>query len=410
MSLLSDLPPETLEEILLHADPRDISQLSRTSSIFYRFIYCKEDHLWRWLFMQQELDDPRECVNLDGTRREDREWVDWKLELQTFIRARTILQNRARRTASDLRILFTKLIELVECVPPRPLRSRNIEYVISAVLADTQLLTLNSDGPWDDQEARQLQAKLHTYIGPAVQEPDGQEASLVRARAFVYDFRNYTWGNGFGPFHDTDSGKVNWVHMRAIQQAMAVHTHPDEEDVKAESGLPLTQVYVPPGEEWACDWAGLNGVWQCKFCFCDHLNLAEYNSSVDEERDPVFFEDASHGDVCRAIDINVRVLSASHDPRHPRHPRLTFGGHLGISMSATTVSGYVTMTDEGYVRWHFRSGEPINPIWSSEGVQLGGIGSRYGVLGSWTTSFHDLMDPVGPFWMRKLTEPSQSES
>ena len=34
---------------------------------------------------------------------------------------------------------------------------------------------------------------------------------------------------------------------------------------------------------------------------------------------------------------------------------------------------------------------------SSEGVQIGGIGSAYGVLGTWTTADHDFGDPVGKF-------------
>ena len=34
-------------------------------------------------------------------------------------------------------------------------------------------------------------------------------------------------------------------------------------------------------------------------------------------------------------------------------------------------------------------------ISSCEGVQVGGLGSSFGILGSWTTIFHDLDDPVG---------------
>ncbi len=60
-------------------------------------------------------------------------------------------------------------------------------------------------------------------------------------------------------------------------------------------------------------------------------------------------------------------------------------------------------------------------FYSSEGVQVGGLRSAFGVLGSWTTIFHDADDPVGkwrifievlnerelmgfigPFWMHKL--------
>lgn len=70
----------------------------------------------------------------------------------------------------------------------------------------------------------------------------------------------------------------------------------------------------------------------------------------------------------------------------------------------------------------------ILKIISSEGVQVGGLRSTFGVLGSWTTIFHDADDPVGklvnlmavlgdenswylsgPFWMHKL-KPSPLDS
>lgn len=65
--------------------------------------------------------------------------------------------------------------------------------------------------------------------------------------------------------------------------------------------------------------------------------------------------------------------------------------------------------------------ELITAIFSSVGIQVGGVGSSYGVLGSWTTVFHEDEDPVGkrhvvffpaeglksrvtegPFWMHKV--------
>ena len=36
-----------------------------------------------------------------------------------------------------------------------------------------------------------------------------------------------------------------------------------------------------------------------------------------------------------------------------------------------------------------------NAIWNCEGVQVGGLGSLFGILGSWTTLSHDIDDPVG---------------
>jgi hypothetical protein len=34
---------------------------------------------------------------------------------------------------------------------------------------------------------------------------------------------------------------------------------------------------------------------------------------------------------------------------------------------------------------------------SCEGIQVGGVRSSYGILGSWTTVFHEPLDPVGMF-------------
>lgn len=36
-------------------------------------------------------------------------------------------------------------------------------------------------------------------------------------------------------------------------------------------------------------------------------------------------------------------------------------------------------------------------ICSSEGIQIGNVRSKYGVLGSWTTVLHDRQDPVGEY-------------
>ena len=76
------------------------------------------------------------------------------------------------------------------------------------------------------------------------------------------------------------------------------------------------------------------------------------------------------------------------------------------------------------------SGDQGHAIWNCEGIQVGGLGSSFGILGSWTTIFHDIDDPVGkelhigflemckylptdksplktgPFWLRK----SESEN
>ena len=74
------------------------------------------------------------------------------------------------------------------------------------------------------------------------------------------------------------------------------------------------------------------------------------------------------------------------------------------------------MSVDDQIRWHFVScvllvkvfksvlidvffvqvsGDQGDDIWNCEGVQVGGLGSSFGILGSWTTIFHDIDDPVG---------------
>lgn len=41
--------------------------------------------------------------------------------------------------------------------------------------------------------------------------------------------------------------------------------------------------------------------------------------------------------------------------------------------------------------------------WQSEGVQIGGQGSAFGVIGCWSPYEHEpVRDPAGPFWMWKI--------
>jgi hypothetical protein len=40
--------------------------------------------------------------------------------------------------------------------------------------------------------------------------------------------------------------------------------------------------------------------------------------------------------------------------------------------------------------------------WSTEGVQIGGVGSALGVIGLWTGADHERTDPLGPFWLWKV--------
>ncbi len=73
---------------------------------------------------------------------------------------------------------------------------------------------------------------------------------------------------------------------------------------------------------------------------------------ADGSLDVSLFEDPGFTDVFRSVEVTIRVLEVSPDPKHPKHPRIYFGGSMG-QHSTSTMSGYVHMTDENQVRWRF---------------------------------------------------------
>ncbi|KZS92169.1 hypothetical protein SISNIDRAFT_442635 [Sistotremastrum niveocremeum HHB9708] len=120
----------------------------------------------------------------------------------------------------------------------------------------------------------------------------------------------------------------------------------------------------------------------------DFKCVAEFNHHLVSHQVANPLIDPSFSEALRFIKVDLRILA--HGPPHPlfpSRPKIHFEGGLvanGEGFMASIV-GWVCMTGDGQIRWHFTSGEQGHVIWSSEGVQIGGIRSCYGVLGSWTT-------------------------
>ncbi|GAA5928493.1 hypothetical protein JCM3775_000629 [Rhodotorula graminis] len=87
-------------------------------------------------------------------------------------------------------------------------------------------------------------------------------------------------------------------------------------------------------------------------------------------------------------------------------PRLGFAGTFtNAPPSAATrrpsdrsIRGTVSLTPEGHVRWQYVIRYSGVDQWAMNGVQVGGPGSRYGVLGVWTSADRADEGPCGPFW------------
>jgi len=74
-----------------------------------------------------------------------------------------------------------------------------------------------------------------------------------------------------------------------------------------------------------------------------------------------------------------------------------------IGQALSHVRGCVSMTADGEVRWSLVNTLPGNDRWSSEGIQVGGVRSKWGVLGVWTDVNHEVEGPVGPFYFYKTS-------
>lgn len=288
---IHDLPPELVEQIVLELDPLDVAAFAQTCTTFYTFVYDpSEQHLWRNLYLLQPRDDPRICVDPLGNPLPQ---PDWCSLLQRITRARSIVRDFTKYHPREIVEVLRTLLGLICNVPPASdifssQLSLNLVWVAALLRGGDFLDKLDQHLLSPDEQ--QLHAHLHTCFG--LTTADYRRASLTRSRAFVYAMRNYKWDNDFGPFMMDGSGRVNWVHIQAIHHIMSMHVVPPQHSTEDTSqaftifpmSLPYCQSVIPPEVtlDEDEDWAGVTGLWQCSFCFCDHRELlSEYRRFRD---------------------------------------------------------------------------------------------------------------------------------
>jgi hypothetical protein len=283
---LAELPPEIIEEILVHCHPIDVAQVSETCSLMRDIVYRSDDSkLWRELYLAQPFDDPRDCVSQGGQHRPVS--IPWKSELQCIIRARSVVcadDPLSVLKSGELVNILNTFLNMVCYVPPRTSNdnredpSSNLIWV--GALLKGGFIDLVEASALETEEERHLTARLHTYFG--LTKADRDRKTRVKTRAFVYNMRNYRPDNQYGPF--LWDGGVDWEHMRALHHVVSMHLvdlreDEDEFEYAVLLSLPFTQIIVPNDipEEEESDWAGVTGAWVVSFCFCDHRDLlSEY--------------------------------------------------------------------------------------------------------------------------------------
>ncbi|PCH39840.1 hypothetical protein WOLCODRAFT_66963 [Wolfiporia cocos MD-104 SS10] len=408
---LDHLPPEILEQIFLELHPRYVASLAQTCNLLHAEIYNPLDQrLWRMLYLLMPLDDLRLCRNSLGDPLPQE--VDWKSAVQRVVRAQTVLSDSSKCRPGERLTILQTLIDLVCNLPTAPTfwdvqPTNNLAWLV-ALLRNSKVFEYNREDVTDEEH--QLYSRLHTYFGLTAR--DYQPARRTTSRGFVYAMRHYRRENGYGPLLMDGSGRVNWEHVQAIHHVMSMQIVPPREETELGQSLftiypmslPYCQSVIPEGVDLGRerDWAGVEGSWQCSFCFCDHRELLVYNNYNLLNFGPLqtgIFDDPDFVEIFRTINIDIRVISTKADSSHPTRPVIHFSG---TAHGNTMMVGEVKLTPDNQIRWHFKSGEGGQAVWSSEGIQVGNVRSSFGVLGAWTTTEHDTHDPVGPFWLRKV--------
>ncbi|KAF2825229.1 hypothetical protein CC86DRAFT_325183 [Ophiobolus disseminans] len=437
MTELLDLCYDVLIRILEEINPEDLAACAQTSSAFNHFIKQNE-RLYKAHYLRT-FDDPRTKPGVP-----DPEWVS---ELQKLIKCTKILESANNDLKRDeFKFVASTVDSLIATASiDQSGTSHNQSKVSNLFLHISQ----NRDAfmcrsslfkyagtelqkPANDEEGRQLSAKLHCLFGiPSSQTGNRALSVHAHARSRIYDLRNYTDKTQWGPFQDDGSMNVDWEMIESQMIILGYNSNlccrrfqkrfsppwgeplqgvvPERAKIMPE--YPAKLLYEPDVPLRLKDPYGVSGVWSRIVCFLDYNDLYNFNFDTqalrippDQPRAPLSTEEAIRH---IHMDIQVTRVVAADRFDNPALPVVHWSGK-SRSVDApwdpnanSKIRGSVRLTPEGEVRWQtisvFYGGEER---WRSEGIQVGGLRSERGVVGSWFDKDFDPHGPAGPtaFW------------
>ena len=279
--MLTELPPDIVEEILVRCDPIEVAKAAQTCSALRALIYGSQDSkLWRGLYLAQPLDDLRKCVSQSGQPAQ----INWKRNLQRLCRARNVVGNPSLlKPGGELEEVLQTLLEMILYHRPSTLidhSGTSLNFLwLSDVLQHNFINRIEEDMESLTFTERQLISRLHCYYG-VTQKDVVERQARVNSRAYVYRIQNYRPETQYGPL--LPGGAVNWEHMQALHHVVSMHLigmrEAGPEFILSPMGLLDMQVVIPvvsDGEEVKEneDWVGLEGLWVASFCHCDYTVL-----------------------------------------------------------------------------------------------------------------------------------------
>ncbi|KAJ3575920.1 hypothetical protein NP233_g795 [Leucocoprinus birnbaumii] len=435
------IPIELAHHILSFCDPGDVIAFCRTCHAAFEII--QDDYLWQQLWHAYPFDDPqlvgthRQAVHLPKISVMSPFGDSWKAQFIRRMRAEHVALKKREHYSSlsvkqkkaALQVFVSVLDQALPAIVGDGLVGKPLDIEVSddfqwvqQVLSRSRLIAPVLQSLEDEEEISELQARVRSYLDDY--EWGGRTRRALsdrrnRSRAFVYDLRNYSQKNNYGPYHA--DGTVNWIHVENIANVIlsnlrelpihfALTTQPP-------SGLESLRPYSAPGKYSSRDWAGERGVdtfasWT--------IEIFLFSDVADGPLHPNFFEDPRFREATRLIEVRLHIVPESQIRFYPpseiepsaslKHPITFFHGtSKGVNGNEAVVEGYVRVATDGSVRWRLLSIYDNSPQWSSCGLQIGDVGSARGGVGVWTTTTHEQGDPVGPFWFWKVEDDCSEE-
>ncbi|KAJ2983371.1 hypothetical protein NUW58_g6262 [Xylaria curta] len=340
MLLLTDLPPEIIHHILGYVDPQDLARVPRACKRLYHAVSANTT-LFKHLYLNH-LDAPSDDA------------FNWEQALKDFVRLRALCSRdhvddkvRAeaagadtdastnigtdadpRRQKDELDFVYRAVTELLKSAATdgeRPglaaklPQSRNADilseifstesnrsaFLCRSFIYERARAGFHSKeiGYWHGPPGSEHQkgAHLHCLYGvprlfayPSMRPPTRKHSMRPYASSKVYDLRQYTQENKWGPFLDDGTMNVDWEKVEAIMIVLGANI-----DDLGLSRKKLCEAFcsVPFAGTWPNSWKsppipstpreldpvehldpyGITGVWLRVVCFLDYSDFFAFN-------------------------------------------------------------------------------------------------------------------------------------
>ncbi|KAI3331333.1 hypothetical protein F4824DRAFT_475427 [Ustulina deusta] len=453
MLLLTDLPPEIIYHIIGYVDPQDLAWIPRTCKSLYHAVSANAT-LFKQVYLNHLDAPPAGPLDWEQSLKDlvrlrhlcDRSGVDDKKEALDFVH-RTVLKLLQNASTDGTQPSSTK----------NPPKSRNADILTDIFSAESNqeaflcrsFIYERARAEFHARDIRywhgppkpehQKSAHLHCLYGvpllfayPSTRRQTRHNLMHPFACSKVYDLRQYTEKNKWGPFLDDGTMRVDWEKVEAIMIVLGGNI-----SNLGISPIPMCETFctVPFAGTWPNSWTpsravsspseleaqdrldpyGINGVWLRIVCFLDYTDFFAYNFGAEAQPPPhVPRPSIDVGQATRLILMRIFVTGIE-KPGPKDGQDLPVVHFKGVSRSMdqsfdenadSDLRGTVRLTSEGEVRWTTFSIFGGVERWRSESVQVGGVKSAKGVLGHWFDKDFDPRGPAGPTAFWKITDQS----